>query len=106
MSNSIENDLDTTLCETCEFQEYFPCQKPCVTCLVGSPLRVSGDRYIRKVITNADKIRAMTDEELANLLGQFDEGCSFPERGTCPPGRDFSCYPCWLDWMKQEAKDD
>ena len=49
-------------------------------------------------ITNADHIRSMTDEE-------FAERCSY----TCPPGDKWKscdgCKKCWLDWLKQEAKD-
>ena len=58
-------------------------------------------------MTNGDKIRSMTDEELAELL--FDgAGVS-----TSPPGRNCvsdchwdSCRDCWLDYLKQEAEDE
>ena len=49
-------------------------------------------------MTNADKIRAMTDEELAMIL-----------EPTCPtrkcPDNFYShdCYKCWIDWLKQEV---
>ena len=79
------------------------------------PLReVTAFYYERKIKnhesepqTNADKIRAMTDEELAEWTGKVaDDGY-----GMCAPGhydcegRD-SCAPCWLDWLKQEVEDD
>lgn len=64
--------------------------------------------------TNADHIRAMTDEELATW-GATKIPC-------CPPGADLNelCFPkyhgcggnsdlairCWLTWLKQEAQDD
>lgn len=49
--------------------------------------------------TNADRIRAMSDEELAMIL-----------QPTCPSGvcRDdppHDCYKCWLGWLKQEVKE-
>lgn len=53
--------------------------------------------------TNADRVRAMTDEELA----EFES-----ERMCCPPGKPGcgknnltcdNCEQCWLDWLKQEA---
>ena len=61
--------------------------------------------------TNADRIRAMTDEELAEW------GATLP---CCPLGPDLEelCYPqnvcentdfarkCWLNWLKQEVKDE
>ncbi len=53
-------------------------------------------------MTNGDRIRAMTDEELAEYL------CSFSFEQTCPPPYDTpcvfdSCEPCWSNWLKQEA---
>lgn len=64
-------------------------------------------------MTYADKIRAMTDEELAEW------GSTLP---CCPPGPDLAelCFPgtggregnpvlcreCWLKWLKQEATDE
>lgn len=58
--------------------------------------------------TNADRIRAMSDEELAKFFGTLP---------CCPPGEDLEelCFPldsckgtemkvmCWLKWLRQEA---
>ena len=59
-----------------------------------------------KLQTNADRIRNMTDEELAVLL----EGCICPkepcpdiDRATEPDKK--RCTKCWLDWLRQEAQD-
>ena len=41
--------------------------------------------------TNADRIRAMTDEELAEWLAKNDPECDPPE--------------WWLGWLKQEAEE-
>jgi hypothetical protein len=52
-------------------------------------------------MTNADRIRAMTDEELADELSY--SGChkqSTPEICRKHTG---DCKQCWLDWLKQEA---
>ena len=60
-----------------------------------------------KAATNADRIRAMTDEELAD---NFASRC-------CPHKDEFyncgeinrkefsleDCKSCWLDWLKQEV---
>lgn len=46
-----------------------------------------------KPITNADKIRSMTDEELADYLRYYSDM--------------YARYDMdWLDWLKEEAKDD
>ncbi|MDT3387234.1 MAG: hypothetical protein LIR46_05650 [Bacteroidota bacterium] len=51
---------------------------------------------IEKSKTNADRIRAMTDEELANKISEvqslalkYGDGMTFEE---------------WLDWLKQEIR--
>lgn len=56
-----------------------------------------------KPITNADRIRAMTDEELADWLGVYCNGQTAQEVGKpCASGVG-SCEECWLDWLKQEV---
>lgn len=57
--------------------------------------------------SNAERVRAMTDTELAEFMNH----------GACPPGEDVSerccdedggsvpdmCNLCWLNWLQQEA---
>ena len=52
--------------------------------------------------TNADRIRAMSDEELAEFLC---DGCPpFRKNGvSCYVPK--TCHNCWLDWLKQPVKD-
>ena len=50
--------------------------------------------------TNADRIRGMSDEELAET---YAGGCPNGDRLNCGKyylhgGRD--CFNCWLDWLK------
>lgn len=96
-------EIDRTLCETCVFQEYYPTQKPCLTCLGGSPLRVTGDRYLKYIPTNADKIRHMNDEELASFLMHPRSMCPQWDCDTCP--EDNWCESCVLAWLKKECED-
>lgn len=44
-----------------------------------------------KIKTNADRIRAMTDEELAKILN-----------GGCHQGAkcNENCVLCWLEWLR------
>ena len=57
--------------------------------------------------TNADRIRAMTDEELADLVSPLS--CCHEKGQDCMKYSDGTggrnCYKCWLDWLKQEAND-
>lgn len=61
-------------------------------------LRRVGEMVKEKRMTNADRIRAMTDEELAKHFSIYcwsDNWC----------GHHRDCEACWLDWLKQEAKE-
>lgn len=63
--------------------------------------------------SNADRIRSMTDEELAEM--HVGVGCPpgtglnelcLDENGEellCTPPR---CRECWLDWLREEAHDE
>ena len=55
--------------------------------------------------TNADRIRAMTDEELAEFI--TGAAYDFVERpgmcDVCDTATVQHCENCWLDWLKQEA---
>ena len=52
--------------------------------------------------TNGDRIRAMTDEEFVKELNRhFD--CPPIQSRNCP---DIPCDECWLNWLKQPAKED
>ena len=56
---------------------------------------------ISKPVTNADRIRSMTDEELAQYMGDVQTWGGCPNHGArnCTE----NCADCWLDWLKQEA---
>lgn len=61
------------------------------------------DDDCEKPMTNGDRIRAMSDEELAELFRHLccpyllgaKVGCNAKNKG---------CFDCWLDWLKQEVK--
>ena len=83
-----------TLCDRCK--EYARCA-----------LNYDGDncRRIRTVEpTNADRIRSMSDEELAK---QFNDVRTSFKCVICGDGKRCfgfdECEDCWLDWMKQEV---
>ena len=59
----------------------------------------------KKPQTNGDKIRAMTDEALAN---KFSLRCC-PVKDAfydCKKWSEDDCRQCWIEWLKQEATDD
>ena len=62
-----------------------------------------------QIPTNADKIRSMTDEELAVMFAQRIECmyCPLDIIRECRDERTFNgCKKHWLDWLKQEAEDE
>lgn len=101
--------IDIDPCATCVHKESRPNGDPCWKCLEFSAdggIEVSGKYYKKRIITNADKIRSMNDEELAALLVLQ---CTGKE---CPyPGPEFDndaevCFSCWCDWMKEEVENE
>lgn len=70
---------------------------------------MSGDDHFRPVkpekkqMTNADKIRAMNDDELADLINREISYCA--PTGDCEKTSN-DCKACWLDWLQQPAEVD
>ena len=62
----------------------------------------------RKPMTNADRIRAMTDEELMEFLEHDCWSIDYCKKDA-PIDQETkecllpSCKQCWLEWLKQEA---
>ncbi len=60
--------------------------------------------------THADRIRSMSDEELAELIGDnIDCAICKSEIFTtdgCPRTDDKDCYATWLDWLRREVKEE
>ena len=63
------------------------------------------DKFFHHKQTNADRIRQMSDEELADMLDHV-QGDAFlvgigERKNSVYPGAGIS----WLDWLKQEVED-
>ena len=66
----------------------------------------SCDKLHTKKLTNADKIRQMTDEELAAWFAPHMK-CSLCQNMNKPSGcSPKECRKYALQWLKQEVKDD
>ena len=67
-----------------------------VICPWANPEEIICSSFKAKPITNGDRIRSMTDEELADWVwGAETAGRAYGPRGK----------KAWLDWLKQEATD-
>ena len=96
-----------------------PCDKPCgnktasgycatTVCINPQYSNIGTAHYgqgvQKRIITNADRIRSMTDEELAELWWEHVD-C-----GECPVHRDCKmtgqdCKELALGWLQEEAKE-
>lgn len=56
-------------------------------------------------MTNADRIRQMTDEELAKMIETFDTCAHCVEYGVDVCSFPNGCRKSILAWLKQEVKD-
>lgn len=77
----------------------------------GDNLDINEERYCPDYTpaTNADKIRAMTDDELAKRLAEIADcvACEMMFDMKCRCHHEFfSCWQAWLDWLKKEATND
>lgn len=76
-------EYDGDCCNSGATQYMCKCKKPCDTII---PL------------TNADRIRAMSDEELADFIS----ACGCPDHARdCKE----SCKDCTMEWLKQPAEE-
>ena len=58
-------------------------------------------------LTNADRIRQMTDEELSAFLGGIADNCSYNTCDNCPMYGACVDVPLSRDkWLKQEVSED
>lgn len=64
----------------------------------------NGSGLIKVPMTNADRIRAMSDEELAEVLGELVHCGGCPMRGNCKAD-DLPCDNVLLEWLKQPVEE-
>lgn len=87
-------------CRNCEFGGRPSYEWPCNICTDSSAFKQKP-----KPTTNADRIRAMLDAELAELFGQScdcDNACCFiyDKDVSCMNG----CASAWLDWLQSPVE--
>ena len=66
-----------------------------------------GRMYVPPCPSNADRIRSMTDEEMADLFDTWIRDCDsndVPCRTFCLQGCS-NCEKNWLRWLKQKAEE-
>ena len=64
-----------------------------------------GGEFYNKPITNADRIRAMSDEELADFIDRCEMGDIDYANTFCDLcNGQYECDQCRLDWLQQPAE--
>lgn len=104
-------------CDVCVYHDYLPDYPPCSNCLSEHDVSgrfplfceaLSEDVAFETKQTNGDRIRALTDEDLAVVIAwpylASPPWCS--EHTTCPYINEdpTPCDKCALDWLMQEGE--
>ena len=109
-----EKDCEWCLyCPDKEWQEWKHSLHPAPEPTGVRPIYGSIERYevdvktgtisYRVIQTNADRIRSMTDEELAEFMRPWDSGCPRWKENPLPCSDWDNCGECWLKWLKEEV---
>lgn len=82
-------------CETCVYKAKQESEYPCVSCSENAV-----DHY--KMMTNGERIRQMSDKELAEFLENFKdcEHCAFSEKECCKK----PCSSGIKKWIQSESE--
>lgn len=99
----------------CSLEAYEKCKKKCHHCktldeaffLEGSDCDKFNEEVLATPKTNADRIRAMSDEELAEFINRAKEPCDYCQlasvMGACT---ESLCDDAMLKWLKQPAEEE
>lgn len=59
------------------------------------------------MMTNGDKIRQMTDKDLAGMFDKIIQDCEYcPLYEDCIQNTDVTCKAMYLKWLKEEVQKD
>lgn len=69
-------------------------------------VREKANKELKKLTTNADRIRAMTDDELADAIDKVTNTGACNDFGITPEREcDSNCIECIKEWFKQPVKE-
>lgn len=86
---------DCSRCTRTDIKCCFTCKKDAEKCKVYHHCGSDCPKHEYRKITNADKIRSMSDEELAEFFSERDK---IPNRYKCKEIED------WVKWLQSEAE--
>ena len=88
-------------CKGCAYVSRGEHEAPCVKCMQNA-----SDNYKR--MTNADRIRSMSDEELAEFLDIIEQDGIQSQYGGVPCDcctEKTECSSCWVEWLQSEVEE-
>ena len=90
----------TSACKSCVNNPFCDWQPPVRTYTVSAtdPVLITGRK------TNADRIRSMTDEELAEWIADYTDCLCKIHKDGCSKTKE-TCVATWFDWLKQEVSE-
>ena len=88
--------------ETYQFSD--ECGK-CVAAILENGEMTDPSHWKEKPKTNADRIRAMTDEELEQFINHFNI-CDIRTNDECKMSYCACCEVCVMDWLQQPCEED
>lgn len=96
--------MENKTCVACRYlgsaKETGLCEKRKI-CLYPEELPACNCFEQRPKMTNGDKIRQMSNEELANL---FADACPPKMHKKCRGSLREDCFACWFEWLESELK--
>lgn len=120
MNNVVRLEYAYGVCPKCKCKNYLrylihndglihkPHEIKCINCnsyFAKEDILGSGEETAPKPITNADRIRYMTDEELARLFADGNCGYCRIHDFCFSKGCAINCEEVWLDWLRNEVKE-
>ena len=92
--------MERDVCKLCKYEHCSMESKECSGCTQNAT-----DKYKR--MTNADLIRSMSDDELAEFIMELNE-CCLAGAGKVDCSRNEDCIDCKgiaLEWLQSEVKE-
>ena len=87
-------------CTNCKNYDISISDEPCRECQKAFRRGEGKPNFIAS-ITNADRIRSMTDEELAEWFSIY---CCRNKTYDAHCDEFGNCKACWLDWLREEVE--
>lgn len=96
------------ICENCIFADVPLGKDPCHECNRAFLAQRIKPNFVskRKPMTNADKIRAMSDSELSRWLAAMRRNWECIPKAPLGECGKMPCSECWLNWLQEEAPEE